>query len=192
MNKFKEKLFGLIVIISLAVIFLPMLFKSHDKSHDQKLIHNEPEPQDGEKNLEIVINSSELENTPEASPSEINAPINEKHASTESVKKDVKKEEVTKKTERVKNEKLKKQIIERKVGWVVQLGLFAKPKHATDLVVKLRSAGYPAYTRVVRRDNHELIFVLVGPYLKKSDARKLISALETQFKIEGIMVHHEP
>jgi len=172
MHKLKEKIFGLIVIIALAVIFIPMLFNATSEHH-QKLVPPIP-----------IVPS--VKTIPEVKPAEAK-PAEVKPAEVKPA--EVKPVEV--KPEKSKEAKHIKEQVEKR-GWVVQLGLFAMPVHTKTLIKKLKEAGYPAYTRQIHSQGQELTLVLVGPYVKKSDAKKLISTLEREFKLEGLMVHHEP
>ncbi len=75
-------------------------------------------------------------------------------------------------------------------AWVVQLGTFAYPEHVTALTRKLKADGLPAYTRKTYIDGSQLTIVLVGPIVRKEDAKKLLATLDSKFKLKGIIVRY--
>ena len=77
-------------------------------------------------------------------------------------------------------------------AWLVQLGTFAYPEHATTLVRKLKTAGYPAFTRQLYQEDRVLTVVYVGPVVRKDDASKLIAAFQGKYNVKGIVIRYEP
>ncbi len=74
--------------------------------------------------------------------------------------------------------------------WAVQLGTFAVPEHASTLLRKLKSQGLPAYARKTNRNGEALTVVFVGPIIRKEDASKMISTMESKYQLRGIIVRY--
>ena len=70
-----------------------------------------------------------------------------------------------------------------KGGWVIQLGSFRQGVNATNLVAKLKKAGYQAHTVPNNPQKGEIVKVIVGPNLSKFEMTK---ELESLFKMTGL------
>lgn len=78
-----------------------------------------------------------------------------------------------------------------KSGWVVQMGTFAESRNAKRLVKELKAAGYPAYTKPLRRRGQTYTVVLVGPYVRKTDPERMQYSLESMFDLYGTLIRYE-
>ncbi len=72
----------------------------------------------------------------------------------------------------------------------MQVGTFAYPEHSSALLSKLKAQGLPAYSRKVSRNGRNLTIVFVGPIIRKEDASKMISTLESKYQLRGIIVRY--
>ena len=73
-------------------------------------------------------------------------------------------------------------------AWSVRLGLFADAENAQNLVNRLLSQEYRAYSEQVTREQGVLSAVFVGPVVTRSEADALRSELAENFELEGIIV----
>lgn len=89
------------------------------------------------------------------------------------------------------NQQELKSALELPTAWVVVLGSFKQASHATSLVKRLQAKGLPAYTQMSHRGN-TLTRVLVGPNLKKADAKRLQASLQHQFHLSGLIRKYQP
>ncbi|HRE30653.1 MAG TPA: SPOR domain-containing protein, partial [Candidatus Berkiella sp.] len=64
--------------------------------------------------------------------------------------------------------------------------------NASNLLKKLKAAGYPAFTRHVNRYGIDLTVVMVGPHTRRDDADRLCATLGMKFQIDPMVVHYEP
>lgn len=71
------------------------------------------------------------------------------------------------------------------VGWVIQLGSFRHQKNVRDLLDKLQAAGYRAFSRPVKTSSGELIKVFVGPDLQKDKLEKAVPHLKELTQLQG-------
>ena len=75
-------------------------------------------------------------------------------------------------------------------AWVVQLGSFSSQENASNLNLKLREAGYPAFVEPLKRQGGMAYRVRVGPELLRSDAQKMKEKLASELKIDGIVIRY--
>lgn len=71
-------------------------------------------------------------------------------------------------------------------AWAVQVGAFAQAATATQLVTRLRSAGYPAFVER-RGDSHA---VRVGPFVRRTEAETQKQRLKSSHQLDGLIVAH--
>jgi DedD protein len=71
-------------------------------------------------------------------------------------------------------------------AWAVQVGAFAQPGTADQLVARLRAAGYPAFVER-RGDSHA---VRVGPFVRRTEAEAQRQQLKSQQQLDGLIVAH--
>lgn len=77
-------------------------------------------------------------------------------------------------------------------AWVVQLGSFSSRENAFALRDKLRKHNYTAFVDDVAAPGNKRVYrVRVGPELLRSRADTLRSQLEKEFRLKGIVVTHE-
>lgn len=76
-------------------------------------------------------------------------------------------------------------------GWSVRLGSFSNSENATSLVQKLQAAGYKAYTRRIQSEENVLTRVFVGPWIDTSRINEYQKQLQEQFQLAGIVVRYE-
>ncbi|WJG08286.1 SPOR domain-containing protein [Aliiglaciecola sp. LCG003] len=70
-------------------------------------------------------------------------------------------------------------------GWVVQLGVFRHQKNVRELLSTLRNAGYRAFSRPVKTSTGELTKVFVGPELDKEKLAKALPHLRELTNLQG-------
>ena len=76
-------------------------------------------------------------------------------------------------------------------GWSVRLGSFADYANANNLVQRLLEAGYRAYTRNIPSDRGDLTGVFVGPWVDRMRVEEYQRELQAQFQLAGIVVPYE-
>lgn len=77
-------------------------------------------------------------------------------------------------------------------AFVIQLGAFSNAEAVERLLGQLRSEGYTAYTRVLRRESGELQLVLVGPDLSEQALTAQIEPLKALTGLDGKVVPYRP
>ena len=185
----KERLVGAVVLVIVAVIFIPMLL---DETNDEK---NE-------------ITGTIIPPKPESDFSSRIIPLEDKVDDIKSItpiEKDMVKEEPV---ENIKEELPPSVTAEKKTpdlvakeeklsdlnvglsAWVVQLGSFSSEANAQALNKKLRDAGYPAFVEPMKEKNTIAYRVRVGPELKRSDAQLIRDKIKKLMKLDGIVINY--
>ncbi len=177
----KQRMVGALVLVALAVIFLPMLFSRPDEQRqivvdapvmpsmpampEQSVVPVEvPEPEpipeppqspQAEAELAAVPVQPVVAAPPQAEPAK---PVS--HLDANSLP----------------------------VSWSVQLASLSSRERALELQQRLRSQGYNAYVRSVDGMNR----VFVGPVIERAEANRLRDQLNRQQKLNGFIVRFQP
>ncbi|MGE4631070.1 MAG: SPOR domain-containing protein [Pseudohongiellaceae bacterium] len=184
----KQRIVGTIVIASLALIFLPIIFDgqgSHQtqtasRIPEQPVVPILPEPQ---QSRPVIISDADLvaiEIKPEPEPvtktiEESASDVIEVSASESGFTRDI----PTLNLAGLPN------------GWSIRLGSFSEASNATNLLQRLQTAGYKAYTRDIDLEQAELTGVFVGPWLERALVSDYIDQLRDEFQLEGMVVRYQ-
>jgi len=185
---FKRRLVGTIVLVALAVIFLPMLLPGNREDVFKETAEViPPKPAELEK-LKVL----ELENPVKPPPPRevVRIPVDEKTPKTPP-RKTGKATATVKSGEKpaVKVKPATKSKAKPK-AWAVQVGSFSKRANAMRLRDKLRRKGYTAFVERLESRGQLVYRVRVGPEVKRSKAEKLQKEIRSALKINGLVVSH--
>lgn len=75
-------------------------------------------------------------------------------------------------------------------GWSVRLGTFSDQSNATKLLERLIESGYKAYARDIERGQATLTAVFVGPWLDRNRVDGYQKELQDEFKLAGYVVRY--
>ncbi|MAZ44005.1 MAG: hypothetical protein CMF48_02330 [Legionellales bacterium] len=191
-HQLKERLFGGVVIVALAIVFIPMLFdqsipkevspysslpeapdwsEENDITVPEHWIASEQESQDKDKTVIYNLAKNRIRTTDLNEQPQNNVPASPTHEAAK--------------------QKIEPEAVIRKV-WAIQLASFNEADNAEDLAQELRMNGYPAYTTKAKQADKETMRVMVGPEIDKREAQNLKSVLKTRFNLEGIVVPYDP
>ncbi len=67
--------------------------------------------------------------------------------------------------------------------WAVQVASFARGDNAQALRDELRSQGYEGFLSTAKRDGEVWTRVLVGPYLDKAEAQRILGSIADKFSV---------
>ncbi len=217
-EQLKHRIVGGIVLLSIAVIVVPVMFVS-DENDTVKLSDSTipPNPQANLKTVSIpVINKWEktelADVVPEpiirSSQETINIVQNNEEAGAnvdpvESGLKSEPKQQSTVTQTRPVAQKLepapvatpkpKPQMVTIPAtgkAWAVQVGSFAERANAERLRDKLIKSGYRAFVSKSRAKNQNVVRVRVGPELVRSNADKLSRKLQKELSLQTMVVEH--
>ena len=190
------------VLIALAVIFLPLILDGQKKN--QILDSRIPEkPISGEIILVNVDDIESLENakTQKSTQSEqknnniiqpsIKEPRTDTTANTTS--KTSKTPVITRAKDNNEPEAERSDRANFKSSaFVIQLGSFSSKSNAQNLVDKLKSGGYKAYLKVSNSNGNVVHRVLVGPEIKRHQAEAKIAELDKLSGLNSIIISYDP
>ena len=77
-----------------------------------------------------------------------------------------------------------------KSGWVVQVGAFGSQDNAFALRDKLRKAGFTTFVEKVQVSGNTLYRVRVGPEIERTDADALLQKLTRETGVKGKVMSH--
>ena len=176
----KQRMVGALVLVALAVIFLPMLFSRPDDVR------------------QVVVDAPSMPQTPAMTPVELEPvivpqaePLPEDTLTVseripEPLEPSPGREAVDTSAANAPEARLDANNLP--VTWSVQLASLASRSSAEVLQQKLRSKGYNAYIRSFDGKNR----VLVGPVVERSEADRLRDQLGRQHDLNGFVVRFEP
>lgn len=196
----KQRLVGALVLLSAAVIFLPLIFdgRKEQETYTDIQIPEEPvvtldvtEPEVDVTRFEEVKKRIDQERAAIA-PSEES--LNEPVASLPEVKKPVvaAREDVAQ-IKQQSEQKTKPQGTDRMAeNYTIQLAAFSSKENAEKLHKQLIAKNYKAYIQKGTSGGKTLYRVFVGPQLRKNRAALIADALNKEFKLKGMVVRYAP
>ena len=217
-NVFKQRMVGALVLIALAVIFLPMLFTRQDESHPVQVdAPAAPQAPAGQQVQVEPVTGPEPQALPqEPVPDEDNAaasnqppsmpiaPAPAAQAPAAAAPQAAKPAPAPKPTPApaapvttpaapsapavAKAAPSGVDANGLSVSWSVQLASMSNRANADNLQKTLRTQGYNAYIRTADGVNR----VFVGPLIERAEADRLRDQLDKQQKLKGIVVRFQP
>lgn len=199
----KQRIAGAFVILTLAIVFLPMIF---DEPHDLKTVKVVPIPQQPE--FEPVKPTPAkptsppkyvIEDAPKASvkaaPKASPVPASKqssKPAEQEADPIKAKYEEL--KAVRETNSAVKPSPTSNqdlpvfKNVWVVQLGTFSNKNNAYGLRDRMRKSGMDGYAKAIKVKGKTVYRVFTGPFVNKLQAQKTKKKVDSKFRVKSILI----
>ena len=204
---FKQRMVGALVLIALAVIFLPMLFSRQDEQRQVQVdaptapqapvmpqVQVEPvpvpEPQVIEQEPELPVEQAVVA-APKPAPAPAPAPV------APAVSKPVApaKPPAVTPAQTVAQPPAKLDTTQKRVdpnglpiSWSIQLVSLSNRASADNLQKTLRNQGYNAYVRSSGGMNR----VFVGPLLERAEADRMRDILDKQQNLKGFVVRFQP
>jgi DedD protein len=194
----KQRLVGAVVLIALAVIFVPMIFETPETGRGT-LGNALPTQPEGE--MRDRIQAIELPPPPEPVPEVVQIEESVATASVEPVEdvpplpvvqdlepKPVKAEqpERPRQPEKLAADSVKPSLS----GWVVQVASVQNKDNALALKDRLRSLGFDSFVEQLKTSKGLLFRVRVGPELQRSNAEQLRADLAEKSALKGIVLQY--
>lgn len=193
----KQRMVGALVLVALAVIFLPMLLSREDEM--RRVVVEAPAMPQAPNAAEIVVEPAEVVE-PEQLPQEP-VPVEEVEPQIVAVPEQPKPTPTPPATQPLKPEPTKTEQAAAPaqpqarldannlpISWSVQLASLSSRSGAENLQKTLRSQGYNAYIRTFDGMNR----VFVGPLIERAEAERLRDQLNRQHKLSGFVVRFQP
>ncbi len=186
-EKLKRRLVGATVLVSLAIIFVPMLLEDGPVVSTTIDETNIPLRPDREFSSKILPMESEtLDSMPAedgSTPDDIDR-SEDGRQQTEDEDGGEEKQPTVSDEQPVQSEDLREGIS----AWVVQVGSFSQQQNATKVELDLQQKGFSAFVEQTDMQGRQLYRVLVGPEVDKKRADKIMQNLKPaieQWKLEG-------
>lgn len=185
----KQRVVGTIVLLALALIFLPLVLDGDgnyqptitSRIPDTPIVDFMPEPAAERP----VIDADRFPQPPPTVVPEVSDPaaIADREPVQES-------EEVIQEPQELT---LEPALDERALpeGWSVRLGVFSNPTNAVNLTRRLLDAGYRAYSQEIQGAQGLVTGVFVGPRVERAEANLLKEELQSEFQLAGLVVRFE-
>lgn len=209
----KQRLVGAVVLISLAVIFLPLVFDGQQQRIDtapyaipEKPVISivapdvKPLEQAVAEHVQAVSavqadkaaqesQGDQFEHQPESV-----APPEESPA-VASASPDKATEAYLVQEKKVDQElqgKPVEQTVDLAEAWMIQVGAFSSRDNAMGLQDKLKASGYPAFVRTSKGASSILYKVYVGPEIRRAHLESQKAELEAKFKLKALILKYIP
>ena len=193
-HTFKQRIVGAIVLVALAVIFIPMLLPgSRDIGFSDNGSPIPPKPAELEnlKVLELekpqpvptpreIVRTPIDEHSPVAPPEDVEAPATDKTPLPE--------ETLPAKT----TSEAAQPAATTPKAWAVQVGSFTQRDNAMRLRDQLRSKGYKAFVEQITSADKTFYRVRVGPEVSRDKAVALQKDLQSKMKLQDSTVVSHP
>ena len=176
-ERLKQRLIGGAVLVSLVVIFVPMLMEERVVSErtfartkipeQPKVLQPRPQP---ETNTILPKPIARVE-PPEPLPEQVE-PVKPVPVKPDEVQRFGKIERPT------------------PTAWMVQVASFSKQQNAEKLVDKLKKAGMPAQVKTVQINNKQHHRVQMLPQLDKKQAEELVKRIKKKFGLKASVVRY--
>ena len=200
-SSLQNRLVGTIILVAVAVIFLPDLLNAKKQSNGNLFVELPQKPamekvtsgstfdtdkvrQAATREIEIIHEIALDESTVEQG---VVAPLEQKINESTLVEQSKVQESVVQKSSLAQETVVQEdqQRLLASAGWVVQLGSFRHQKNVRELLQKLEKGGYRAFSRKVQTNAGELTKVFVGPDLQKEKLEGAISHLKELTNLQG-------
>jgi DedD protein len=195
----QNRLVGTVIIVALAVIFLPDLLdgKKQTKQDIQVSIPKVPEvlsmQQPSEVDIEALNQQAQITASIELETAVDDEPSTELESSQPTMNIPTANNPSSKLNMQPKNQNAslanQTQILiadpQDSAGWVVQLGSFRHQKNVRELMNVLEKAGYRTFSRPVQTPSGELTKVFVGPEIEQEKLKMALPHLNEITKLKG-------
>lgn len=209
-NQLKQRVVGAIVLVSLAVIFIPMILSGSDPAssglsssiipqkpeHDfvSRIIPIERQAPDvaaapapemaakpDSKQAPVVKSAAKVDSKPVLTPPAASKPRTE----TKTAKKTVSNTAATSASD---SPPVVRKGLE---AWVVQVGSFSSKENAFGLRDKLRGKGFPsAFVDSIHEKDKTTYRVRIGPEVKKTESEETLARLKKMTGSKGFVTHY--
>lgn len=191
MDGLKQRIIGALVLVSLAVIFVPMMFDEPHSERESTSIKipeeppfpevEAPEPEVSDApayRIEETVDEGQRDAEPEPALDEPQPDIAEVEAPEPAPAVDEAEEPAADAAEFTRS---------LEGAWVVQLGSFGSGENARRLRDKVRDKGYNSHLQEISRGGENLTRVFSGPFAEKAEAEKAKQALDKAFGLNSLV-----
>lgn len=201
MDGFKQRIIGAVIIVCLAVIFLPMMFDEPHQERTRESIDLPDQPdfpevrvgspqapaEDPERNP--VAAPETTAKTTDSSSDEQDPPVRTQPETNPEPKPEPepeREETASSSTDSDQNDPPDSAALEG--SYLVQLGSFGNGDNARTLRDRVREEGMKAYVETFQRDSDTLNRVFAGPFLSRDKAESAKKSLDQVFGLDTLVI----
>ncbi len=191
----KNRLVGTIIVVALAVIFLPDFLDGKKQTNREPFVSVpanppkkpivEPEPFPSERVAKAAVPAVEIEDETAIDDEPMVSSRDEDSGASVN---QAPKEKVFEEQDNLASQTVidnKGAAADDDAGWVIQLGSFRHEKNVKALLAKLERAGYRAFSRKIQTSSGPLNKVFVGPDLDKNKLESALPHLKELTSLKG-------
>jgi DedD protein len=183
-GRLKQRLVGAVVLVALAVIFIPMLLSGGREMEMPVFGSNVPDRSEEITSIKHIDIEEAQKEPPPVNPKRI--PIAHGLAEPGIVQEE---KSIIEKIASLAEPEKKKPAVKKTV-WAVQVGSFSNRKNALGLKDKLRKKKIHAFVERIIKNNKAIYRVRVGPEATRKKAETLKQKLKKELKLSGLVVQH--
>ncbi|RTE86866.1 MULTISPECIES: SPOR domain-containing protein [Gammaproteobacteria] len=213
----KNRIVGTLVVVAIAVIFLPDFFSGNSEGSEQEF-RSTPARPDVEQRMSSTSFPDEFSVEDQSSRDTVSVPIVEdqieirelpasvdlgevdssatEDPANQTTNTDIEAPEANNDSNSEPSENVTSEAdevdVQAEAAWVIQLGAFQNQDTVVSLLAELEDAGYNAYSRVYQRDAGPLHLVLVGPDMSKEALEQQLAPLQELTNLEGKVMPYRP
>ena len=186
-QKLKQRLVGAVVLISLAVIFIPLILEGPDDEWTPRVQEIPVPPQiEYQAEIELPVPDEVPVPAPET-PTPAAAPVPETQTAVVPPP--------AQEPAPVQKEPVAEQPAARPEtaagSWVIQVGSFSQQLNASGLRDRLKKSGYNSRLQEITAGNGKAWRVLVGPFDTRAAAEKQRDRITSQHHMKGLVTQHK-
>jgi DedD protein len=195
----KHRIVGVIIIVSLAVIFVPMILKNDpdglrtDKQRLSHIVDKDTKVYVAQvKQATVVVQAKKDDNKKDSvKPAAKSSPKDSKKPAKQTTVASTKDSSpTTSKAAAKKSDKQKSAIVKK--GWLIQVGTFANKSNARRVSRLLKQAGFRVNMTNIEVDRKKstksAVRIRVGPFAQKEIAKKKLVVVNRTVGVEGIVI----
>lgn len=194
MDGFKQRIVGALIIVSLAVIFLPMLFDEPHQERERQTLEIPPEPEIPDVAVEEPTQPEVTETVQGSVPAPNEADQGGDSDTTElpmadggsTTKQQEERSGGGETPEPSPEEQPDTKVLEG--AYLVQLGSFGSAENARRLRDRAREEGMEAYIESFDRDGETLTRVFAGPFVDRAAAEEAKAQLDQSFGLDTLVI----
>jgi DedD protein len=174
----KQRIVGAVVLVSIAVIFIPMLFEERSELGEFSISETNIPAFPEKQFVEAIKPLPQIEEIEQQS----KPPIKESVLASPSVVAEKKEPQL------VVSRVVAKETVTLAPTYLIQVASFGKESNAEKLSSRLKNAGYPAFIKSKTDGQRVKYRVVVGPELDKKRAETSKVKIEKKFKLKAMIL----
>lgn len=202
----KQRLVGALVILSLAIIFLPMIFDQPHRLPEvpphievppapevETVTIRQPEKPEFEA-MDLDESDQRVKNVSEIVPASVDdssadtvAKVPEPQAAQKTAQKTATSSTDAETSKKLNNPEVSNLPVFKNV-WMLQLGTFSNEPNAYALRDQMRKDGFDAHTKKVMVGSSNVIRVFSGPFVNRSEAERVKKKIDQRYKVNSMIV----